>query len=222
MQIGRGQGGLVYQYRLDGGMIELDAEHVFHVRGMGVDGVKGYSLISDDAYVDQELARASAAYALVGAGKATGEVFYPWPGHCDSPRGAHPQHLRGVWLTRQAWPAFTQQQGGRWLLLPRSAWLAPARASQAECWSLIELNQWLTQLDPQATPEQTGRLLRPPPDDLLEAVAIGNAVNKVANDTAEIQLPLAELPHQEAPEEPKRHARKATRPPADDGQGSLF
>ena len=77
-------------------------------------------------------------------------------------------------------------------------------------------------LDPQATPEQTGRLLKPPPDDLLEAVAIGNAVNKVANDAAEIQLSLAELPPEEAPEEPKRHARKATRPPADDGQGSLF
>lgn|SRR3990167_1111582 len=87
-----------------------------------------------------------------------GYLFYPWPGHCDSPRGAHPQHLRGVWLTRQAWPAFTQQQGGRWLLLPRSAWLAPARASQAECWSLIELNQWLTQLEPQATPVLLARL----------------------------------------------------------------
>lgn len=41
---------------------------------------KGYSLISDDAYVDAELARAAAAYALVGGGKATGEMFYPWPG----------------------------------------------------------------------------------------------------------------------------------------------
>ena len=57
---------------------------------------------------------------------------------------------------------------------------------------------------------------------LAEAVAIGNAVNKVANDAAEIQLPLAELPQEETAEEPKRHARKATRPPADDGQGSLF
>lgn len=87
-----------------------------------------------------------------------GYLFYPWPGHCDSPHGAHPQHLRGVWLTRQAWPAFTQQHGGRWLLLPRSAWLAPARASQAECWSLIELNQRLAQRDPQAAPILLARL----------------------------------------------------------------
>jgi hypothetical protein len=35
-------------------------------------------------------------------------------------------------------------------------------------------------------------------------------------------LPLAELPQEEAPEEPQRHARKATRRPVDDGQGSLF
>jgi putative SOS response-associated peptidase YedK len=87
---------------------------------------------------------------------------------------------------------------------------------------ILDPRDYQAWLDPQATPEQTGRLLKPPPDDLLEAVAIGNAVNKVANDSAEIQLPLAELPPEEAPEEPKRHARKAARPPADDGQGSLF
>ena len=87
-----------------------------------------------------------------------GYLFYPWPGHCDMPSGAHPQHLRGAWLTRQAWPAFTQQQGGRWLVLPRSAWLAPARASKAESLSLLELNHWLAQLDPQATPILLARL----------------------------------------------------------------
>ena len=77
-------------------------------------------------------------------------------------------------------------------------------------------------LDPQATAQQIMPLLRPPPDDLFEAVAIGEAVNKVANDGADVQRPLTELPPPEPAQEPKRHARKATRPPADDGQGSLF
>jgi putative SOS response-associated peptidase YedK len=87
---------------------------------------------------------------------------------------------------------------------------------------ILDPRDYQAWLDPQATPEQTGRLLRPPPDDLLEAVAIGSAVNKVTNDSVDVQLPLAELPQEEAPEEPQRHARKATRRPVDDGQGSLF
>ncbi|MCU4178941.1 SOS response-associated peptidase [Bosea sp. BH3] len=72
-------------------------------------------------------------------------------------------------------------------------------------------------LDPQATAQQTARLLRPPPDDLLEPVAVGPGVNKVANDGPEVQVPLTEAP----PVAPS-HARKAARPRADDGQGSLF
>jgi len=74
-------------------------------------------------------------------------------------------------------------------------------------------------LDPQATPQQTGRLLKPPPDDLLTPLAIGPAVNKVANDGPEVQTPMAEAPE---PATPASHARRAARPRADDGQGSLF
>ena len=44
------------------------------------------------------------------------------------------------------------------MVLPRSAWLAPARASKAESLSLLELNHWLAQLDPQATPILLARL----------------------------------------------------------------
>lgn len=59
---------------------------------------KGYSPISDDAYVDQELARASAAYALVGAGKATGEMFYPWPGREWAPEDRRTALIRAAAL----------------------------------------------------------------------------------------------------------------------------
>jgi putative SOS response-associated peptidase YedK len=68
-------------------------------------------------------------------------------------------------------------------------------------------------LDPEASPQQTQRLMKPPPDDRLEILAIGPAINKVANDGPQVQEPLPEAP------EP---ARKATRPHADDPQGSLF
>lgn len=78
-------------------------------------------------------------------------------------------------------------------------------------------------LDSDATPQQTQRLLKPPPDELLEVVAIGPAVNKVANDAPDLQEP-ATAPQEPVPTdaESTRHARKATRRPADDGQGSLF
>lgn len=77
-------------------------------------------------------------------------------------------------------------------------------------------------LDPQATPQQTASLMKPPPDTLLEAVAISSTVNKVANDGPEVQVPLAEAPEPAASAEPASHARKAARPREDDGQGSLF
>ncbi len=76
-------------------------------------------------------------------------------------------------------------------------------------------------LDPSATADEAATLLKPPPDDLLEMVPIGNAVNKVANDRAEIQEPLDHAKAQ-ADQAPASHARKAARRPGDDGQGSLF
>ena len=88
-----------------------------------------------------------------------GYLFYPWPGHCNAPQGAHPQHLRGFWLTRSAWRAFTQTPGdSRWLLLPRGSWLAPARATYAESWSLGEVHDWLRQLEPHSAPALLTRL----------------------------------------------------------------
>jgi putative SOS response-associated peptidase YedK len=77
-------------------------------------------------------------------------------------------------------------------------------------------------LDPGAAPQQINRLLKPPPDDLLEPVAIGPAVNKVAHDGPEVQVPMAETVPEPPAAEPASHARKATRRPVDDGQGSLF
>jgi putative SOS response-associated peptidase YedK len=72
-------------------------------------------------------------------------------------------------------------------------------------------------LDPQTEAKHVAPLLRPPPDDLLEMVRIGSAVNKVANDGPEIQEPFDGAEHK-----PSLSVRAARRPPGSDGQGSLF
>jgi putative SOS response-associated peptidase YedK len=84
-------------------------------------------------------------------------------------------------------------------------------------------------LDPSADGDAVQRLLKPPPEELLEMVRIGTAVNKVANDNPRIQdlfdpaaatAPAATAPTR--PVAPASHARRAARKSAIDGQGSLF
>jgi|SRR5665213_659933 len=67
-----------------------------------------------------------------------------------------------------------------------------------------------------------GALIRPAPDDLLEAYEISTAVNRTTNDTSKVQEPVA--PSEIQPERVKRRAPhpRARRPKKDDGQGTLF
>lgn len=91
-----------------------------------------------------------------------GYLFYPWPEGCTSPRGSHPDHLRGHWLHRHAWPGWREQAGpGRWQPLPRRAWLAPARAEADSVWSHAHLDEWLQQ---QAEDAPAQLLVRLEPD----------------------------------------------------------
>lgn len=67
-------------------------------------------------------------------------------------------------------------------------------------------------------PQDVAHLLRPAPDDLLEAIPVSERVNSVANDGEELIAPLAEpLVVDAAPKETKSHPDDE--PPA---QGSLF
>ncbi|UCJ15031.1 DUF1853 family protein [Pseudomonas sp. MM211] len=76
-----------------------------------------------------------------------GYLFYPHTRTCLPPEGAHPAHLRGVWLHRSEWPGFQAKDGdARWQPLPRHAWLAPARMAQEEGWSSTRLQAWLDEL----------------------------------------------------------------------------
>jgi putative SOS response-associated peptidase YedK len=63
-------------------------------------------------------------------------------------------------------------------------------------------------------------LLAPAPEDLLEAYEISTAVNRVANDSAELIEPVTEADQAEPQPEPKRAAK--ARRKDDSGQGKLF
>lgn len=90
------------------------------------------------------------------------------------------------------------------------------------CPVILDPRDYDAWLDPAATPDEAATLLKPPPDELLEMVRIGTAVNKVANDGPDVQEPFDASKVQAAGPEAPSHARKATRKPGNDGQGSLF
>jgi putative SOS response-associated peptidase YedK len=73
-------------------------------------------------------------------------------------------------------------------------------------------------LDPNADPRSAAALMAPAPDDLLEAVEVSSAVNRVANDDPALLTPASEMPEPVEEEKPKPRKRA----PADDKQGSLF
>ncbi|MNJ59180.1 hypothetical protein D3C77_548490 [compost metagenome] len=99
-----------------------------------------------------------------------GYLFYPWPGHADSPAGAHPQHLWGQWLHQCDWPTFVEQgDDGYWQPLPRQAWLAPARCEAEACWSATRLGNWLQALDPLAPAQLLVRMVEVQGGDWQEA-----------------------------------------------------
>lgn len=157
------------------------------------------------------------------------DAFYEWRRSGSGRRAQNEAFLfrrpdRGFFAFAALWETWNSPDGSEidtvaMMTGPANGLMAPIHHRSPIILDPDDHDAWL---DPQSTPQQTARLLKPPPDDLLEAVAIGSAVNKVANDAPEVQLPLADLPRSEPSEEPKRHARKAARPPADDGQGSLF
>jgi putative SOS response-associated peptidase YedK len=87
-------------------------------------------------------------------------------------------------------------------------------------------------LDPETLPDDAFRLLQPPPDDALEMIRIGPAVNKVGHDGPDLHVPWEPAPETDgsgrltaAPAKPPKAGNtraRTTRASTDGGQGSLF
>jgi putative SOS response-associated peptidase YedK len=79
-------------------------------------------------------------------------------------------------------------------------------------------------LDPHTTPDEAHRMLQPPPDDFLEMLPLGIAINKVANDGPYVQRQQpshgkVQLPDEEVVLKKSRRAKLDTK---NSTQGSLF
>jgi hypothetical protein len=89
----------------------------------------------------------------------SGYLFYPWASDCQAPVGADSQHLRGRWLHRREWATFTERDtDAHWQVLPRQAWLAPARLEADQLWGAGRLADWLQQLPADAPAQLLVRL----------------------------------------------------------------
>jgi putative SOS response-associated peptidase YedK len=82
-----------------------------------------------------------------------------------------------------------------------------------------QFDLWLGNGD-EDTKAATG-LIKPAPDELLEAIPVSADVNRVANDNPSL-IARAEMLSAEPPPKPKRVTKRAAEPKADDGQGVLF
>jgi putative SOS response-associated peptidase YedK len=85
---------------------------------------------------------------------------------------------------------------------------------------ILDPKDYARWLDPLTTPDEAARLLVPPPDDWLEMVPIGPAINKVANDGPEVQDRLDDWPVAPPPRKPAVTPRPKKAAGSD--QGSLF
>ena len=75
-------------------------------------------------------------------------------------------------------------------------------------------------LDPNVDGEMASAVIAPAPADAIEAYEVSSAVNRTANDSPVLLLPLTEPERAEPAEKPKRP--KKAKPKVDDGQPSLF
>lgn len=81
---------------------------------------------------------------------------------------------------------------------------------------ILDKSDWAAWLDPAATEKQLLSLLKPAPNDLLEAIPVSTRINKVANDDATLIEPAA--PVEPAPSAPPQKAKSS----ADKRQIDLF
>lgn len=122
---------------------------------------------------------------------ATG--FYEWPK--SGPKVARHFRPRGGGLMAYAgiWDAWEQEDGSvlRTCAIVTCAAVEPVSEVHDRMPLILPPDKWDAWIDPNATLAQLLPLLAPPPPGLLEAVAVGPAVNKVADDGPECLTPAA-------------------------------
>ncbi|PTM38875.1 SOS response-associated peptidase [Bosea sp. 124] len=126
---------------------------------------------------------------------------------------------RGLFAFAALWETWHSQDGSEidTVALVNGPANGMMAAIHDRCPVVVEPRDFGAWLDPAAEARDIAALLRPPPDEMLEIVRIGNAVNKVAHDGPEVQEPFDSSTAPAAPA-PAR-ARKTAR---DSGQGDLF
>ena len=70
--------------------------------------------------------------------------------------------------------------------------------------------------------ETAGTLIAPAPEDLLEAYEVSSAVNRTANDHAQLVEPNSATESEPVPKRAAAAGRRSARARKDDGQGVLF
>lgn len=146
-------------------------------------------------------------YEWQPAGEGRGAVKQPWL--IRRPDRAL-FSFAAVWHTWHA-PDGSEIDTVALLTGPANATLAPVHH---RCPIIVAPQDHESWLGGEESIDEATRLLRPPPDNLLERVAVGTAVNKVANDGPELQEPA--IVTQPPP------AMRRRRGAPDDGQASLF
>lgn len=155
--------------------------------------------------------------------------FYEWRRPGPGMRGESLAYLfrrpdRGLFAFAALWETWSSPDGSEidTVALINGPANGLMSAIHERCPVIVDPRHFGTWLDPMTEPKDYAALLRPPPEDLLEMVRIGPAVNKVAHDGPEVQEPFAPSPAGTSAPAQASHARKAARNPGNDGQGSLF
>jgi putative SOS response-associated peptidase YedK len=124
---------------------------------------------------------------------ATG--FYEWqrgPGGRKQPYWIRPRSERLIALAG-LWETWSDRNGGEVdtaciLTTSANATVAPIHDRMPVIIAPADFNRWLASTGDPA--DDIGDLMRPPPDDLLEAVPVSDRVNDVDNDGPELQEPV--------------------------------
>jgi putative SOS response-associated peptidase YedK len=112
---------------------------------------------------------------------------------------------RGVFAFAAIWETWSSKDGGEidTVALLNTHANGLMSAIHPRCPVILEPHLFERWLDPQARPDEIDPLLRPPPDDALEMLRIGSAVNRVSEDGPHVQEPWQPAPvPDEAPVEP--------------------